>query len=268
MDISLAKLIYFSPTGTTRKILEGVGGGVQANKLEHVDLTPFESDNFEIKPIHNELAIIGSPVYAGRIPVEAAKRLQRLKANGTLAVVIVTYGNREYEDALLELRDLTIRSGFNPIAGAAFIGEHSFADETMPIANGRPDTRDLHKAIEFGEKIRRKIEDISLPYNTGTLQVPGNFPYRKRVFLKDSSASTLESVCIKCEQCVAVCPVAAVTLDERIRTDTEKCIVCCACVKNCPTGARVMEDTTVREIAEWLSTNCHERKEPEIFLRY
>ena len=73
MDIPMAKLIYFSPTGTTRKILEGVGAGVQADKIEQIDLTPFESGNFEIKEIHNELAIIGRPVYAGRIPVEAAK---------------------------------------------------------------------------------------------------------------------------------------------------------------------------------------------------
>ena len=52
---------------------------------------------------NNVLSIIGVPVYGGRVPVEAISRLQRLKANNTPAVIVVVYGNRDYNDAILEL---------------------------------------------------------------------------------------------------------------------------------------------------------------------
>jgi Fe-S-cluster-containing hydrogenase component 2 len=43
--------------------------------------------------------------------------------------------------------------------------------------------------------------------------------------------------CDQCATCVAVCPVDAILLDERLTIDSGKCIGCgkCACV--CPFGA-------------------------------
>jgi hypothetical protein len=49
-------------------------------------------------------------VYAGRISADAKFRLQRIKANNTQAVIVVMYGNREYEDALLELNDIVVNA--------------------------------------------------------------------------------------------------------------------------------------------------------------
>ncbi len=120
MDIASAALIYFSPTRTTRKIIESIAQGVRIPRVEHVDLTPPEALTREYAGMHDELAIIGSPVYGGRLPTEMVSRFRRLKGNGTPAVIVAVYGNRAYEDALLELRNLALEAGFNPVAAGAF----------------------------------------------------------------------------------------------------------------------------------------------------
>jgi ferredoxin len=258
------KLIYFSPTRTTKKIVEGIAAAFHGKSVKPFDLTPPTAKTEPVNELFGGLAIIGTPVYAGRIPSDAIHRLQRIKANNTLAVVVVVYGNREYEDALLELKDLAINAGFTPIAGGAFIGEHSYADEKTPIANGRPDVEDLKKAKNFGKLIRDKIGRIQTPEEISPVHVPGNFPYRERPTRSKISPITKDPLCIQCGTCVDVCPTAAITLEEKIRTDQEACIRCCACVKNCPTHARVMEHPRIKQIAERLSKNA--RKEPEMYI--
>jgi ferredoxin len=266
MNIKTIKLIYFSPTKTTKKIVEGISQGVQIDTIEHLDLTPPEAKSQKFDEIHYELAIIGTPVYSGRIPLDAVQRLQRLKVTKTLAVIVVVYGNREYDDALLELRNLVIEVGFKPIAGGAFIGEHSYANESTPIANGRPDSEDLNKAREFGMMIRDKIRDIHAFNEIYPLHVPGNFPYREKGKTSKTSPITQKTLCTICKKCATVCPTAAITVEDTVITDQNVCILCCACVKNCPTGARVIEDQRIKQVAERLSVNCSRRKEPEIYI--
>jgi ferredoxin len=266
MNISSAKLIYFSPTQTTRKVIEGIAQGVGVVTVEHLDLTPPEARTRKFAEMREELAIMGAPVYSGRLPADAVLRLQRLKGNGAPAVIFVVYGNRAYEDALLELRDLALAAGFTPIAAGAFIGEHSFSTDIAPIAVGRPDAEDLAKAKEFGEMIDKKIRTIGTLDELPLLRVPGNFPYKERGALSNISPVTDEAVCAKCEECASVCPTAAITVRDAVLTDRSLCIRCCACVKACSTGARAMEDTRIRQAAEQLSMNCRIRKEPEMFL--
>ena len=266
MNIKTVKLVYFSPTGTTKQTLEGIAKGIQGKHIERLDLTPPETKTQEFNELHDELALIGAPVYGGRIPLDAVHRLQRLKADGTPAVVVVVYGNRAYEDALLELRDLALEAGFRPVAGGAFIGEHSYSNDETPIATGRPDGEDLEKALEFGKRIRKKIEGVSALEDVPSLRVPGNFPYKERGKPSKISPVTHETICIKCGTCVSVCPKAAITMGETIMTDPDDCIRCCACVKNCTTGARAMEHPRIKRAAEWLYTNYSERREPETFL--
>jgi ferredoxin len=266
MDINSLKLIYFSPTQTTKRVIESIAQGVQIATIEHVDLTPPDAGMRGIPEMHDELAIIGSPVYIGRLPTDAIPRLRRLKGNDTPAVIVVVYGNRAYEDALLELKDLVLEAGFKPVAAGAFIGEHSLSRSATPIAAGRPDVEDLRKAKEFGKMIHKKIRNMRAPGETTLLQVPGNFPYREPPALPKISPVTQETVCIKCEKCVLVCPTAAITVRETVVTDRSVCIRCCACIKNCPTGARIMEDPGIRQKAEQLSKDCRTRKEPETYV--
>jgi ferredoxin len=266
MNISSAKLIYFSPTQTTRKVIEGIAQGVRIATVEHIDLTPPEAGTRQLAEIHDELAIIGSPVYSGRLPPDMISRLRRFKGNDAPAVIVVVYGNRAYEDALLELRDRAFDAGFKPVAAGAFIGEHSYSSNATPIAVGRPDEEDLKKATEFGKMIHEKIRTVRALDELLPLQVPGNFPYKERGALPNISPVTQETVCAQCEKCASVCPTAAITVRDTVVTDRSLCIRCCACVKTCSTGARVMEDQRIRQVAEQLSMNCRKRKEPETFV--
>lgn len=260
-------LVYFSPTRTTKQIIEGIAKGIQKESITHVDLTLPIVKEMEVRTFNEGLVIIGAPVYSGRIPADAVSRLQNLKANNTLAVVVVVYGNRAYEDALVELRDLAIKAGFKPIAGGAFIGEHSFNTEETPIAKGRPDVKDLKKALEFGEKIQATMEEYGGSEDIPHLQVPGKYPYKERGQRSEViSPITKEEQCILCGDCVEVCPTAAITINTVVMTKQEECILCCACVKNCPTNARVMKHPWFKKTAIWLSTNYSERRSPELYL--
>lgn len=268
MNFDTVKLVYFSPTKTTQRVLEGIAEGVEAKRVERLDLTPPAARSGDPAETKDELILLGVPVYEGRVAPEAIPRLRRLKADKTPAVIVVVYGNRDYEDALLELHDLARALGFFPIAGGAFIGEHSFANESRPMANGRPDTEDMKKAKEFGSQIRKKMEDIDSIDEMSPIEVSGNKPYieRDRGMIREKSAMTKDEICTLCGTCSSLCPVAAVTVEDTVKTDGFACILCCACVKNCPTGARVVEDPKINRIADWVSKNYQTRKEPEIFL--
>ena len=88
MKIDKVKLIYFSPTGTTRKILEYIAEGVGV-PIERVDLTRPDFAAKKIDTFGKELTIIGVPVYVGRVPVLAIERLHKLSGDGTPAALVV-----------------------------------------------------------------------------------------------------------------------------------------------------------------------------------
>ena len=137
MQPTLLKLVYYSPTGTSKRTIEAIAVGLDVKPIDHVDLTLPGSGSTSHVFHADELVVIAAPVYSGRVPSKAAERLRSLSAEGTPAVLVVVYGNRAYEDALLELKDLTSEQGFTAVAGAAFIGEHSYDAPETPIATGR-----------------------------------------------------------------------------------------------------------------------------------
>ena len=266
MEINSVRLVYFSPTGTSKRVAEAIAKGIQVS-CEHVDLTPPTARTQEFERLSDELAVIAAPVYAGRIPSEAVYRLRRISANDTPAVLVAVYGNRLYEDALVELQDLAIELGFRPVAGGAFIGEHSYSTAEVPTAHGRPDADDVEKAIEFSRKIVEKMSGICGPRDIPPLELPGNRPYREG--MRDTSEPvepiTKEELCIKSGKCAEVCPTSSITVSDVVTTKGDTCIWCCACVKNCPSGARVMSPI-LQKASRWLNTNFSERREPETYL--
>ncbi len=266
MQVNAVKLVYFSPTGTTRKVLQNIAAGMQAVQVDEINLTTPDADSREITQLGHELTVIGMPVYAGRLPVQAAARLRHLRGDHTPAVLVVVYGNRKYEDALVELLDLAEAAGFVPVAGGAFIGEHSYTSAEKPLSVGRPDEEDLVQAAQFGKSVRAKLKNLNSLDDMIPLAVPGNRPYKPLKPADDIAPETDEMLCTLCECCMKVCPTAAITINDRVETDAAKCIVCCACVRVCPTEARIMRDERILKIAGWLYENYSEPQEPEIFL--
>jgi ferredoxin len=266
MNVSAASLVYFSPTRTTKTVLEGIASGLMPSALEHIDLTPPDALRRPCAPPRHALALIGAPVYAGRIPPDMRARFRRLKGNGALAVVVVVYGNRAYEDALLELRDMATDAGFRPIAAGAFIGEHSYSQKSTPIALGRPDAEDLAKAMAFGRQIRSKVESLSPADAAIPIPVPGNFPYKESGSPSAIAPDRDMALCAGCGLCIPACPTAAISLREAMHTEAALCIRCCACVRACPTGALQLNAPKIMQFREYLTANCGARREPETYL--
>lgn len=265
MHSDSATLVYFSPTGTTRKVLKGIIEGLQAATVNEIDLTLPSTKKHDLALKPEGFTLIGAPVYAGRIPDTAAQRLKQLKADKNPAAIVVVYGNRAYEDALLELSSLVREAGFIPVAAGAFIGEHSYSTTATPIAVGRPDSQDLRQARDFGAMIREKLERIQGLESLAPLTLPGDFPYKDYGVWPEMSPAVREDLCNLCGACAASCPTGAITVDAAVLTDKKRCINCCACVKLCPTGARVMEEPLIQQIAQWLSTTFTQRNEPQMF---
>lgn len=134
--------VYFSGTGTTKKTVNFIADKL-AERLkiekEIFDFTLPEARK-DIKEFDkNDIVIFGTPVIAGRVPNVLLKYLDTLKGSGALAVSIVLFGNRDFNDALMELSDILAKDGFKPIGAGAFVGEHSFS---KILAQGRPDKDD------------------------------------------------------------------------------------------------------------------------------
>lgn len=257
-------LVYFSPTKTTHKILDAIAKGLSVNNLNEINLTTHSPlGKIEIK--ENQLTIIGTPVYGGRIPEIAAKRLKSITANNSLAVIIVVYGNRDYGDALMELKDISEASGFNIIAAGAFIGEHSFSTNEKQIAFNRPDKNDIQIANDFGKKILKKLNEIT-PFEKKEILIPGNHPYKEIKAKPFIAPETDREKCILCGECIDVCPTNAITLGDKITTDNQKCIWCFACVKFCKQDARYMHNENITNIQNMLVEKCSDRKEPSLFI--
>ena len=258
MNIKNVHVFYFSPTHTTKTIVQNIGKGINLETHDY-DLT-FSCDNMkEYNFGENDLVIVGVPVYAGRTPIITREMLKKIKGNNALAVPVVVYGNRAYEDCLLELKNILKDNGFMNIAGGAFIGEHSY---TRKVGTNRPDKEDIEKAVDFGKLIREKLETNSYSKD---IQVKGNFPYKedkpKMVF-----APVPNDNCVDCGSCASVCPTGAIDIDNHRNIDAEKCIRCYACVRACRFDGRELAGNPLATIINFLETTCLERKEIEIFI--
>lgn len=265
MKIQSLKLVYFSPTGTTKTIIEGIARGINQSPVETIDITKPEVRKQQLQTSENELLVIGVPVYVGRVPAIVIDWLYTIKARSTPTVCIVVYGNREYDDALLELKDTMVKHGCVPIAYAAFIGEHSFSSSETPIAIARPDVSDVNHAELFGKRINEKLLSIASVNHISDIIVPGNYPYTEfKAWVLDFIA--INDNCTQCGVCAQRCPVDAIDIENSALIDKEKCILCCACIKGCPEKARTMKTGIVKDTAMRLSEMCKGRKEPVFFL--
>ena len=172
MKMNELGLVYFSPTGTTRKVIMEAARNIDLKSVSY-DLSIHKEKKPAMQFKKNDLVLFGIPVYAGRVPKTFLEYFENLQGDNTPAALIATYGCREYEDALLELKNEVEKRGFKVIGAAAFPTEHSIARK---IGMSRPNKEDLKVIADFGVQLNRRIKK-SENFDNISIEVPGNGPY-------------------------------------------------------------------------------------------
>ena len=243
--------VYFSATDTTKKTVLTIAD--EAARLlgaerEDYDFTLPRMRENGFAAGKDDLVIFGTPVYAGRVPNVLLKYLATIQGNGALAVPVVLFGNRNFDDGLIELRDILENTGFHTVAAAAFVGEHSFS---KTLAAGRPDADDMKEALAFAGKVTEKVKGLPEGEAPAPVEVEGvPHPYRGYYQPRDRKGvsidirkvkSLVSDACDDCKICADVCPMGPIS-HENVREYTGICIKCGACIKKCPKQARYYED--------------------------
>ena len=246
-------IVYFSAVGHTEKVVRYI-----AEQLGGMDRVVDLSDPF-LKACDfskDERVVVGCPVYGGRIPSIVAERLGKVSFDATRAVTLVTYGNRAYEDALLELNDVLLARGAIPVASAAIVAQHSMAPS---VAAERPTATDYQNLSVFSRFALQKYDEVhAIP-----VQVPGNRPYR--AWSKMPVTPVVSGKCIHCGQCIQKCPTMAIWITDPKKTDPSKCILCMRCVAICPQQARQLPAQAKEAIEKKLAPVAKLTRENEFF---
>ncbi|MDO5539543.1 MAG: EFR1 family ferrodoxin [Eubacteriales bacterium] len=251
--------IVFSPTGGTQRVIDIITAE-WGNSVNKIDLTNAKTDYNDPGLEKDDVAVIAVPSYGGRVPALAAQRLAGIHGNQARCIIVCVYGNRAYEDTLVELKDIAEHSNFRVVAAVSAIAEHSIMHQ---YATGRPDQQDENELHSFAGKIFEKING-SDAFCVSALQIPGNRPYKK------GGAAVLvpkaDKKCIGCGLCAEKCPAQAISRENIKTADSEKCISCMRCVEQCPKSARKVNGAMVSAVALAIKKACSERKSNELFI--
>lgn len=248
--------IVFSPTGGTKKVASYLIDALEGD-VTTIDLTDSRQDFSAVSLTKEDIAVIAVPSYAGRVPAAAVERLSMVHGKGARSVLVCVYGNRAYEDTLVELEDAAKQSGFQVIAAVAAIAEHSIARQ---FAAGRPDAQDAAQLSNFAKQIQHKLSAA----DTSEPAIPGNRPYKKAGGAGMVPRATKE--CTNCGVCATECPVQAIDKKDPKKVDEKACISCMRCIAVCPQGARKINPVMLSAASLMLKKVCSERKECELFL--
>lgn len=256
------KILYFSPTDGTKKIIKAIADSMASN-YEEFDLTLPQNRKEQLTFSNDDLVIIGLPTYAGRVPKLLHNYFEKIIAHDTLGVFVSTYGNRDYEDALLEQYDLFTAKGFIGLGAATFITEHS---STSKLAAGRPNKDDLKIASDFGAALINRLKAINTLSDLNPLRLPGNRPYIVKNMPMPPMAPETADSCVTCGICAKHCPTSAIDFADCKTIDLSKCIKCNSCVKRCPLQAKAITHEAYKNMQNMLIANFADQPgKPELF---
>jgi len=244
MLIESAAVIYFSPTGSTKKIANSIVKGMNLNHVEYIDITKPSERMKERSEINEDLLIFGFPVYEEYAPSLFIDYIKKIKYKNQAAIAFSVYGNIGFGLSLKQIyKELTAKH-LTVIALGAFIGEHSFATDAAPLAIGKPNQKDLVEAETFGITIKEQLLNNHRIIAIDEQVIPGKLPMMARILPPNSAKiftkpPNISSLCNNCKICIMKCPQGAI--DNNLIVDDSKCIRCFACVKYCTKKARLIE---------------------------
>ncbi len=248
--------IYFSPTGGTKKVVKIISNSWNCEKTEinlcdrAVDLTSYEINR-------DDICIVAVPAFGGRVPAVAVDRIKKLKGNNSNAILVAVYGNREYDDTLIELEDTLKQVQFHCVAAVAAIAEHSIMHQ---YATGRPNEDDERQLMTFSSEIKAKLASRS----NQEVIVQGRKIYRKyrELPLKVKTSNQ----CNKCGICAKRCPVGAISKEDPMIVNHNKCITCMRCISICPKKAKSVNNVVIKIAANVMKKSFSQYKENVLFL--
>ncbi len=255
--------IYFSPTGGTKKAADIVSQALaDGRNVTEIDLSVPGEDYSRYQFKEGELCIVAVPSYGGRVPAIAVERVASMSGGGAKAILMAVYGNREFEDTLVELEDTLLAAGFTCVAAIGALAEHSIACQ---YGAGRPDKEDQAKLQEFAVEIKRHLSGEHMTEESDSSWIPGKRPYKP--FGIVSLKPWADDTCTMCGSCAAKCPVQAIPAENPRETNTEICIACMRCRSICPVHARKLDQTVLDGLVQRLAKVCRDRKENTLYLR-
>ncbi len=260
MHISKVTAVFFSATGRTEKTTDLFLSHLPL-PAHKVDITPFSAEAVSLSFASDELVVLAAPVYGGRIPAAAAARFARLKGASTPAILLAVFGNRDYDDALLEMQDLAQKAGLVPFVCAAPVAEHSL----MPgVAVGRPDEEDARKMAAFARTAWQTLQQAPQAQALSVPAVKGNRPYKALPSIPFKPSAS--GACVQCGVCARACPTGAIPVEHPNQTDKTRCISCMRCVAVCPHRARGVNKLLLAAAGKVFALKFGARKEPEFFI--
>ena len=246
--------IVFSPTGGTERVAKAITQNWPQTST--IDLSAPDTKYTDICFDSDSLVVIAMPSFGGIAPQLALDRLAMIKGNKAKCAIVAVYGNRAYEDTLVQMEDYAQNAGFQVIAAISAVAEHSIIHE---YAAGRPNLNDCKELTKFGNQILEKAisNQLSKP------SIPGNRPYKKAGIGMIPGA---DSSCISCGLCAEKCPAGAIPADTPKSTDKSKCISCMRCVSICPVHARKVNRLMISAAAALIKKACSVEKANELFI--
>ena len=244
-------IVFFSPAGTTRRVALHIehclaecgitarlvdlglpaGGPVQASGLG----------------LDGPCCLwIGSPVYCDHALPLVAEWIEGLEPSARgWAVPFVTWGGVTSGLALPELADLLQTRGFQTVGAAKVLAEHSSLwAAAEPLGAGRPDAADLAQVRDLVAGVVANLAQAApvpldlgrLDYLSPSLRTEAASKSLAKAKSMMPAPRAIETRCTQCGECVAACPVGAITLDP-YPVMAEHCVRCQQCVRICPEGA-------------------------------
>ncbi len=243
MDVTL---IYFSQTGSTRKVAEAIAGGFREARhgvrlVSLKEATPGDA-------VGADLLGMGSPCFTSRAPTPVKAFLRTLPPmDDRRAFVFATSGGAPGR-VLYDLTSLLRRKGAEVVGGFLSPGEvHHPAPALNGWKPGHPNTGDLARARCFALALAEHVAlgrsgplaesrpDALRPgwgfYNLVALIAPDPI---LRFMLPEPRLDKRR--CDQCQRCVCECPVQNVTL-EPYPVLGSQCIRCYRCLTSCPEQA-------------------------------
>ncbi len=239
--------IYFTGTGTTEKMVTFIAKVIAKEiraAYEVFDFTKPQARKGKKTFGREDVVIMGTPVIAGRVPNLLLPYLDTVSGNGAFGIPVVMFGNRSFDDALVELKAIMLKNGFKTIAAGGFGAEHSFS---ATLGKGRPDSEDMKEAHAFALKIAEKIRSgneeivkIRDKEEIGPYYMPRD-RHGEHIDIRKVKPKTDMSLCTNCGFCADHCPLGSINPDNAAEVPGI-CMKCCKCVKLCPVGAKYFDD--------------------------